>query len=91
MCFVVCFGYIESLKEECVLLFVFGHIHSLKEECVLLFVLVISRVCRKSELCCLLWSYTETERGVCFVVCFGHIQSLKEECVSLFVLVIYRA
>jgi hypothetical protein len=23
--------------------------------------------------------YTETERGVCFVVCFGYIQSLKEE------------
>jgi hypothetical protein len=73
--FAVCFGYMQSLKEECVLLFV----------------LVIYRALKKSELCCLFWLYPEPERGVCFVVCFGYIQSLKEECVLLFVLVISRA
>jgi hypothetical protein len=115
--FVVCFGYIQSLKEEWVLynqnkeqntlLFQTMYINKTKNKTHSSFSLCISkkqtakltllsgsvykqniyRAWKKSDFCCLFCLYTETERGVCFVVCFGYIQSLKEESVLLFVLV----
>jgi hypothetical protein len=42
----------------------FGYIQKLKEECVLLFVLVIYRAWKRSVFCCLFCLYTEPERRV---------------------------
>jgi hypothetical protein len=55
-----------------------------------MFVLVIFRVLKKCEYCCLFWLYPKPERRVSFFVCFGYIQRLNEECVLLFGVVISR-
>jgi hypothetical protein len=107
--FVVCFGYIQSLKEECTLFFQSLYVNktynktrssfrlsilpkqttkhtplsvsvydqSKQQSSLFLQTLDITKTNNKTR--CLFWLYTETERGVCFVVCFGYIQSLKEE------------
>ena len=95
MGFVVCCGYIQSLNEEWVLLYVvvilktewvlflFCYIQSLNKE-------YIQRM--KSGFCCLLWLYPEPEQKVneewVFVVCFGYMNEIRV--MLLFVLVISR-
>ena len=48
------------------------------------------QILNKSEFCCLVWLYPESEQSVVFVVCCGYIQSLSKKSVLLFVVVISR-